>query len=97
MELTAVELMYIGIVASVIVQALRILVEHFDFELGLEATNVVLFVVAMTVAVAFRGLPAFGGENPAEIAQAVLMAALQVVGVAGLIYNILLKKVLQSA
>ena len=97
MELDPTQLIYIGIVASVLTQGLRLLASRFGYTPGRVVANVFLFVVSVGLAVGFSGLPEFAGSDPAEIATAVLAAATTVVGSASIIYNVLLDKVLVSA
>ena len=94
MKLSPENLVVIGLVASVITQALRLLANHYGWKAPREVTNIALFVIAAGLAVAFFGLPQIGGSDPAEFVGAVLQAAAAVFGAAVLIYNVLLDKVL---
>jgi hypothetical protein len=97
MELAAEQLIYIGVVASVITQGLRLIAKRYGYKPSRLVVNVGLFVLSIGMAVAFFGLPVVGGDDPFVLSQAVLQAALAVVGSAGLIYNIFLDKVLVPA
>jgi len=97
MELSMEQLVMIGVVASVVTQALRLLSSHFGYTPSRLVTNVGLFVLSIGLAVAFFGLPLVGGDDPFLLTQDLLQAALAVVGSAGLIYNIFLDKVLLPA
>ena len=94
MELTVEQVLLIGLVASVITQLLRFLADTANVSLGQEVVNVILFVVALTLGFLWirPGIPV--GGDPMELAKVLLEAALGVVGFAGLIYNILLQKVI---
>ena len=94
MELTVEQVLLVGLVASVITQFLRFLADTAGVSLGQEVVNIILFVVALTLGFFWMrpGIPV--GGDPMELARAFLEAALGVVGFAGLIYNILLKKVI---
>ena len=97
MELDAAQLVIIGVVASVVVQGLRLAAKKFKFNPSRIVVNIGLFVISLGMAVWFFGLPIVGGDDPFVLSQAVLQAALAVVGSAGLIYNVFLDKVLQPA
>jgi len=97
MELDAGQLVMIGVIASVVTQGLRLVANKFGFKPSRLVVNVGLFVLSIGMAIWFFGLPVVGGDDPFQLTQAVLQAALAVVGSAGLIYNIFLDKVLVSA
>jgi len=97
MELAAEQLIYIGIVASVATQALRLLANHFDFKPSRVVVNIALFVISIGLGVAFFGLPEVASEDPMELAGALVANAAAVLGSASLIYNVLLEKVLRQA
>ncbi len=97
MELNAEQLVIIGIVASVVTQALRLAANEFSFKPNRLVVNIVLFAISIGMAVLFFGLPLVGGDDPFVLSQALLQAALAVVGSAGLIYNIFLSRVLLPA
>ncbi len=94
MELTLENLAYVGIAASVITQALRLAANRFGWYAPREVANIGLFVVSIGLAVAFFGLPEVVPGDPVATSQAILTAALAVVGSAGLVYNVILDKVL---
>ena len=97
MELSAEQIMYVGVVASVAVQALRLLANHFEFKPSDEIVAIALFVVSIGMGIAFFGLPEVSGSDPMELAQALAQSALAVFGSAVGIYILLLKKVLRPA
>ena len=94
MQLSPENLVVIGLVASVITQALRLLANHYGWKAPREAVNIALFAIAAGLAVAFFGLPQIGGSDPADFVGSLLQAAAAVFGAAVLIYNVLLDKVL---
>src|SRR3990172_7809746 len=94
MQLTVEQLIYVGIIASVLTQALRLLGAKFSFTPNRLVTNLVLFAVSIGTSVAFFGLPEVAPGDPMVFANALLVAGIQVIGSAGLIYNVLLDKVL---
>jgi hypothetical protein len=94
MELSPENLIVIGLVASVVTQALRLLASRFGYTASREVVNVALFALSVGLAAWFFGLPAVGGTDPSEFAQALVQAAAAVFGSAALIYNVLLNKVL---
>ena len=92
MELTPEQLIVIGIVASVVTQALRLIAERFGFVPPKWAINVGLLVISVGLALAF-----FGFELPGDVADPVGFVVEKAVALAGsalLIYNIVLDKVL---
>ena len=95
MVLDVTQLAIVGIVASVITQGLRLAANHLGWNPSLAQTNLGLFGVAIGLGAGFSGLPEFAGSDPAVIAQTIVAAATQVVGVAVLVYNVLLKKILR--
>jgi len=84
------QLVIVGVVASVLTQALRLLAEHFGFVPSKLVINVVLFLLGVGLGVAFFGIPELG---PDPVAGAVSIGV-QIAGSALLIYNVLLDKVL---
>ena len=97
MELSAVQIMYVGVVASVVTQALRLLANHFEFKPADEIVTVVLFVISIGLGIAFFGLPEVSNGDPMELAGKLVASAAAVFGSAVGIYTLLLKKVLRSA
>ena len=94
MELTVEQVLLVGFIASVITQFLRFLADKANVELGQEVVNVILFAVAVTLGFLWIRPEVPVGGDPMELAKALLEVALGVVGFAGLIYNILLQKVI---
>ena len=94
MLLSPENLVVIGLVASVVTQALRLLANHYGYKAPREVASVALFVISVALAVAFFGLPQISGGDPSVLAGALLQAAAAVFGSAALIYNVLLDKVL---
>ena len=94
MELSVENLVVIGLVASVVTQALRLLANRFGYKAPREVVNIALFAIAAGLAVAFFGLPEVGGADPADFVGTLIQAAAAVFGSAVLIYNVLLDKVL---
>ena len=96
MEISPDQLVYVGIVASVVTQALRLLASRFGYTPGREIVTAVLFALSVPLAVAFFGLPEVSGSDPAELAQALVVAAAAVFGSSALIYNVLVKRVVRE-
>jgi hypothetical protein len=97
MELTVTQITLLGTAASVITQLLRLLANKFGWKPGREMVNIGLFVLALGIGVFWFGIPVIGGDDPFILSTEILQAALSVVGAAGLIYNVLLNKVLLTA
>lgn len=96
MELTLTELAYVGIVASVVSQGIRLYVNWRGRELSNSVIAVaILFPASLVMAVIFRGLPDIAGADPMELAQQLVLAATQVLGAATLFYLALGKVILQ--
>lgn len=97
MELTLLQEALVGVAASAITQALRLLANNFGWAPNEEQTVAGLFVVSVGFALAFFGIPEVTGSDPLAIAEQIAQGAVFVVGAAGLSYSLLLKKVLRSA
>lgn len=97
MELSAEQLIYIGVVASVATQGLRLLANHFDYKPSRVVVTIALFVISIGLGIAFFGLPEVASDDPMELAGALVANAVAVLGSASLIYNVLLEKVLRQA
>ena len=97
MELSVDQIFYVGVVASVVTQALRLLANHFEFKPADEIVTIVLFVISIGLGIAFFGLPEVASNDPMELAQALVASAVAVFGSAVGIYTLLLKKVLRQA
>ena len=97
MELSAEQLIYVGVVASVIAQALRLLANHFEFKPSREIVTIALFVISIGLGIAFFGLPEVASGDPMELAGKLIASAAAVFGSAVGIYNLLLDKVLRQA
>lgn len=97
MELTPEQLVYVGVVASVITQGLRLLAKKFGYNAPREVVTVALFVVAIVLGIWFFGLPEVSNGDPMELATKIIAAAASVLGSAVFIYNVLLDKVLRKA
>lgn len=95
--LTSEQILLVGLVASALTQILKFLAVRFGYNPSQEVVNIALFVVAVGLAAAF-GLPALEPTtDPAQLATLLLQAAAMVVGVATLVYNLLLEKVVYPA
>lgn len=97
MSLSPEQLIYVGIVASVVTQGLRLLANKFGYKPSRVVVNVGLFVISIGLGVAFGGLPEVASGDPMELASALIAGAAAVLGSASFIYNILLNKVLLPA
>jgi len=95
MELSPENLVVVGLVASVVIQGLRLLSNRFGYDAPREVVTIVLFAVSVGLAVGFFGLPEVGGSDPSDFAGNLIKAAAAVFGSAALIYNVLLNKVLR--
>ena len=90
MILSPEQLFLIGIVASVIVQGLRLLSERFGFVPNKIVISVALMLISGGLGYAFFGAPALGPDPVAGFVNLVISIS----GSALLIYNVLLDKVL---
>ena len=90
MSLSADQLVIAGAIASVIVQALRLLSERFGFVPSKIVLNAAVLVISAALAVGFFGVPELGPEPVSGF----LSGAVAIAGSALLIYNIVLDKVL---
>ena|SRR3990167_9061861 len=97
MELSPENLAVIGLVASVVTQALRLVARHFGYIPTREVVNVGLLAISVALASWFFGLPIVEAGDPLAFAQALIAAAAAVFGSAALVYNLLLDKVLLPA
>ena len=98
MELSPENLVVIGLVASVVTQALRLVARYFGYIPTREVVNVGLLAISVALASWFFGLPVIGpAGDPMAFAQALIQAAAAVFGSAALVYNVLLDKVLLPA
>lgn len=98
MELTALQLLIIGAVATALSAALRLLVAKFGgFEIGKGWMSVIAYVVSIVLAVVWLWpleLPV--GGDPSQFIAALLALASSVLGFATIIYNVLLDKLLNG-
>lgn len=95
--LDPVQLIIVGLAASVLTQVLKFAADKLGWQPKQEVVTVVLFAVAAALAAAF-GLPDLPDTgDPAELATALLEAASAVVGVAVVVYKLLLEKVVYPA
>ena len=94
MQLTVEQVLLVGFIASVITQLLKFLADKANVNIGQEVVNVILFVVAVGLGFLWMRPDIPVGGDPMELAKVLLEAALGVVGFAGLIYNILLAKII---
>jgi hypothetical protein len=90
MILSPEQLFIIGIVASVIVQALRLLSEYVGFTPNRLVITVALMLVSGGLGFVFFGAPELGADPVAGFVN----VAVSIAGSALLIYNVLLEKVL---
>ena len=85
MELSPENLVVIGLVASVVTQALRLLANNYGYKAPREVVSLALFAISAGLGVAFFGVPE-GGD--------IVGTVTALFGSAVLIYNVLLNKVL---
>ena len=98
MELTVLQLGVLGIVASAVTQGLRLLANRFGYKPNEVVTNIGLWILSIPIAIGFFGMPELPtGSDPAEVANALAIAATTVLGSASLIYNVFMKRVVRSA
>jgi len=92
--MTPEQTIFVGILASAITFLLRLLATYANIHVGRLIVNIVLFIVAAVVAVAWARptLPPFSGDIGAFIV-ALFQLAAPVVGVATLVYNALYSQV----
>ena len=92
--MTPEQTIFVGILASAITFILRLLATYANIRVGRLVVNIVLYLVAAGVAVAWAqpALPPFG-EDVAAFIVALFELAAPVVGVATLVYNALYKQV----
>ena len=96
MELSVDQLLYVGIVASVITQGLALLANKFGFEPTKVVRNIGLMVVSIVMGIVFIGLPEMPFlEDPMAFLGAILAQATLIFGAAAAVYAVLLKKIVQ--
>jgi len=94
MELSVDQLLYVGIVASVITQGLGLIANKFGYKPSKVVRNLFLVLVSLVMGILFFGLPeAPIADDPMAFATAILAQATMVFGSAAVIYALLLKKV----
>ena len=97
MQLTPTQIIILSLVASGLTQLFKLVADRLGWKPGREIQNVILFVVALVPAYIWMRPELPVGGDPVELATALLTAALEVVGFAGLIYNFLLARVVFPA
>jgi hypothetical protein len=97
MELSAEQILLLGLVSSGVSQLLKIVVSKLGYNPGRIAVNVVLFIVASALSFIWARPELPPIDDPMAFAIALSEAAVAVFGFASLAYNILLKQVVFPA
>jgi hypothetical protein len=88
------QVLYVGVIASILTQIVKVAVEKFGFSPSAEVKVAILFAISVALAAAF-GLPSLPPiSDPFAFAQALLAAAAGVLGTGALIYELLAKRVI---
>lgn len=95
--LTELQVLIVGIIASVLTQVFVLIFKWFKWKPGQEAKVVLLWIVAIITGYVFLRPELPSGADPSEISMIVLNAAIGVVGVATTIYKLLLQKIVFPA
>lgn len=93
MELSAEQIMLVGLIASAVSQVLKLVSSKLGYDPGRVAVNVALFVVAVILSFLWARPDFPASSDPMELAIALAEAAVGVFGFASLAYNLLLKQV----
>lgn len=93
MELSAGQIILVGLLASVVSQVLKLLSSKAGYEPGRLVVNLVLFVIASALSFLWARPELPPIEDPMAFAIALSEAAVASFGFASLAYNILLKNV----
>lgn len=100
MELTTVQLLIIGAIATVLAQGLKLLAAKVKGQvLSKQTVSLVAFVVSVILAVGFMWpqlQPLLVAGEPIAVMNAVVSGAAAVAGAAGLIYNLLAEKLFEK-
>ena len=98
MELSVDQLLYVGIVASVLTQGLALLAGRFSYVPSKIVRNLFLLGVSTVMSVLFFGLPeAIILDDPMDFVSTLLAQATLVFGSAAVIYALLLKRIVRPA
>jgi len=97
MELSAEQIMLIGLIASGVSQVLKILSSKLGYDPGRVVVNVVLFAIAVILSFLWARPELPPIDDPMALAIALSEMAVAVFGFASLAYNILLKNVVYPA
>src|SRR3989304_10489771 len=95
MELSAEQLLLLGLVASVLSQLAKLLLAKFGYDTSRLVITIIVVVVSVALGYVWLKpeLPTY--TDPMQFAVALLVAATAVFGFATLIYNVLLSKVFE--
>jgi len=96
MELDPEKLVLIGFVASIVIWLIRLVVAYFGIDISRFWVTVVAFVVSIALGFLWTpvGPPPMG--DPLALASWVVQTAVAVLGMATLVYNVLLQKILDG-
>jgi hypothetical protein len=97
MELSAEQILLLGLVASALSQVLKLAASKLGYDPGRIVVNIVLFVVATALAFLWARPELPPIDDPMAFAIALSEAAVAVFGLASLAYNLLLKNVVYPA
>jgi hypothetical protein len=96
-ELSVIQLFIIGTIASVVLQILKLISAKFNWKPSTRVVTLIGFVISVALAYFWTAPTLPPIIDPMEFAKALLEAATGVIGAAMVIYNVLLKALLEKA
>jgi len=96
LELSVIQLFIIGAIASVVLQILKLISAKFNWKPSTMVVTLIGFVISIALAYFWTAPTLPPMTDPMEFTKALLEAATGVVGAAMVIYNVLLKALLEK-
>jgi hypothetical protein len=96
-ELSVIQLFIIGTIASVVLQILKVISAKFNWKPSTRVVTLIGFIISVAMAYFWTAPTLPPITDPMEFSKALLEAATGVIGAAMVIYNVLLKALLEKA